>query len=138
MKSPISETIKQTAGLVHEGGEFGDKLFTSKEEEMIQENKFAESAVMMHKNDMLSDSWLSKNVRPLSLAWAMIESSYIATFILIGIFKNVTFPDGFFTVVSMLIGKNGLIIAFYFPGRTKEKGFAFEPKKAGFFDRFRS
>ena len=72
----------------------------NKEQEMITER---------HKNDMQSDSWLSKNIRPLVLIYLMILFT-------LAFFFNV--PE---TVLSMLRDLLMTSFAFYFGARTIEK-----------------
>jgi len=72
-----------------------------------------------HKNDMASDSWLSKNVRPLVLAYLVIVTTLLAylTIFFLG-------PDKVALLTAWISVLNGLLITaftFYFGGRTIEK-----------------
>ena len=109
-----------------------DKLVTSDEEKIILKNQLAseinkftlemENKVLEHEkeittrhaNDMKSDSWLSKNIRPLALI-------YILT-----MYSLLSISSGFdFEVTESyveLLGQWGmLIMSFYFGGRSLEK-----------------
>ena len=65
--------------------------------------------------DMLSDSWLSKNIRPL----ALIHTLAAFDILLICALFDVTIPDGYLTIVSSLLLT---MVAAYFVGRSVEKG----------------
>lgn len=62
-----------------------------------------------HKNDMISDSWLSKNIRPLALVWLLI---------LLTIAMFVKLPEG---VLLLLEAVLTLVFTFYFGSRGLEK-----------------
>ena len=71
------------------------------------------------KNDMTSDSWLSKNVRPLVLIYLVIVTTLLAylTIFFLG-------PDKVALLTPWISVLNGLLITaftFYFGGRTIEK-----------------
>lgn len=75
---------------------------------------FDKEVTERHKNDMASDSWLSKNIRPLTLIFILTMYSLLSI------------SSGFdFQVTSAyveLLGQWGmLIMSFYFGGRTAEK-----------------
>jgi len=111
-----------------------DNLFTSDEEKLkakiilekqIQEynlqlidkiNKEQEQITERHKIDMTSDSWLSKNIRPLSLIFIMgLYTLFSITSGNLGAFKV---QDEFIK----LLGTWGMVImSFYFGGRSFEK-----------------
>lgn len=75
--------------------------------------------------DMASDSWLSKNIRPITLAY--ILSAYLLLAILDGC-KGVAFNVA--PVFIELLGQWGmLIMSFYFGGRTLEKIMEMRAKK---------
>jgi len=122
--------LKGATGLI-------DELITSKEEKgqlnlKMQEllNKVALQAQQLaleserelsrrHENDMNSDSWLSKNIRPLTLIVIIVLYSVFA--ITDG---NIGGEDGFNisdAYVSLLGQWGMLIMSFYFGGRTVEK-----------------
>jgi hypothetical protein len=109
-----------------------DKIVTSDEERLILKNELAriqlESKYKQdelelqfdkeiserHKNDMNSDSWLSKNIRPLTLIFILVMYSLLSI------------SSGFdFTVTQAyveLLGQWGIVImTFYFGGRSLEK-----------------
>lgn len=71
--------------------------------------KEQEALTERHKNDMQSDSWLSKNIRPLILIYLMILFT-------LAFFFNV--PE---TVLTMLRDLLMTSFAFYFGARTIEK-----------------
>jgi len=62
-----------------------------------------------HKSDMNSDSWLSKNIRPVVLALLTL-TVIVATFVGVNADKY-----------KILIGLGELVFAYYFIGRTVEK-----------------
>lgn len=62
-----------------------------------------------HKNDMQSDSWLSKNVRPMALIYLM------------GLFTLAFFLDVPETVLEMLQNLLMTVFIFYFGARSLEK-----------------
>lgn len=119
-------------GVVDSVGDAIDKLVTSDEEKLALKNelakiqleaqnkkdeldlKYEEQLTQRQQNDMQSDSWLSKNIRPLTLIFILVMYSLLS----IG--------SGFeFTVTEsyvQLLGQWGmLIMSFYFGGRTFEK-----------------
>lgn len=62
-----------------------------------------------HKNDMQSDSWLSKNIRPMALIYLM------------GLFTLAFFDDVPETVLEMLRDLLMTVFIFYFGARSLEK-----------------
>ena len=113
-------------------GTAADSILTSDEERLILKNELAriqlESKYKQdelelqfdkeiserHKNDMNSDSWLSKNIRPLTLIFILVMYSLLSI------------SSGFdFTVTQAyveLLGQWGIVImTFYFGGRSLEK-----------------
>lgn len=104
-------------------------------EKMAQENRLAEmnldlqeykveqeNVTTRHANDMASDSWLSKNIRPLTLIF--ILAAYF-TFAMMSAFDYET--RGAYVE---LLGQWGmLIMSFYFGGRTLEKIMDMKAKK---------
>ena len=118
--------------IVDSVGNAVDKIVTSDEERLILKNELAriqlESKYKQdelelqfdkeiserHKNDMNSDSWLSKNIRPLTLIFILLMYSLLSI------------SSGFdFTVTESyveLLGQWGmLIMSFYFGSRGLEK-----------------
>ena len=76
--------------------------------------KYEEEITKRHQSDMSSDSWLSKNIRPLTLIFILVMYSLLSI------------SSGFeFDVTESyveLLGQWGmLIMSFYFGGRTLEK-----------------
>lgn len=67
------------------------------------------------KADMSSDSWLSKNIRPLVLIWLLAMTTGIA----IADACGATFDDSTVDLVKYALG---IVLAAYFVGRTVEKG----------------
>ena len=81
------------------------------------ESKAQEEITKRHTNDMMSDSWLSKNVRPLVLVWCIVVFSFAG---LLDRIDNVPFHIGelwndTFEKVMMAV------VLAYFGGRTTEK-----------------
>ena len=75
-----------------------------------------------HKSDMNSDSWLSKNIRPLTLVYILI--AYLVLAILDAALIDIA--DSFVE----LLGQWGmLVMSFYFGGRTLEKIIDMRTKK---------
>lgn len=98
--------IKDITNLVDVGGDVADKLTTTDEERQAELSK-------RHQTDMMSDSWLSKNVRPIAFIFAMACQLIIVVGSL------------FTTVDPWLVGQVGTILAttmgFYFSSRRAEK-----------------
>lgn len=105
-----------------------DEVITSKEERMQaelkvkslildHEAKIQQELTKRHASDMQSDSWLSKNIRPLVL---------VACFALTFVFAITDGNIGGFEVKEayqrMIESTLGAAVAFYFVGRTLEKG----------------
>lgn len=74
------------------------------------------------KADMASDSWLSKNIRPMTLIFILVVYTVFATMSAYGHNANESYVT--------LLGQWGmLIMSFYFGGRTLEKILAMKEKK---------
>ena len=74
------------------------------------------------KNDMASDSWLSKNIRPMTLIFILVVYTVFALMSAFGHNANESYVT--------LLGQWGmLIMSFYFGGRTLEKILAMKDKK---------
>ena len=74
------------------------------------------------KNDMASDSWLSKNIRPMTLIFILVVYTVFAMMSAFGHNANEAYVT--------LLGQWGmLIMSFYFGGRTLEKILAMKEKK---------
>lgn len=74
--------------------------------------------------DMASDSWLSKNIRPMTLIYILTAYSLFATGSAFNLSVNQAYVE--------LLGQWGmLIMSFYFGGRTLEKIFEMTTAKKG-------
>ena len=115
------------ADLVKNVGGVIDNLHTSKEEKLEAEQKIKELVanyeIEMEKNitdrwkaDMNSDSWLSKNVRPLVLIFLVI-STVLMIFIDAGTIKF-TVEEKWTDLLQLVLIT---VIGAYFGGRTMEK-----------------
>jgi hypothetical protein len=99
--------------------------------EMAQKGQLAELNADMNeqdnlteraKNDMASDSWLSKNIRPMTLIFILVVYTVFAMMSAYGYNANESYVT--------LLGQWGmLIMSFYFGGRTLEKILAMKDKK---------
>lgn len=75
-----------------------------------------------HKSDMGSDSWLSKNIRPMTLIFILLAYSTFAMMSAFNLNTNQAYVE--------LLGQWGmLIMSFYFGGRTLEKIMDMKAKK---------
>jgi len=124
------------AGLLEIGGKLIDKLIPDPEakanaqlqlQELAQQGELAKMANETDlykteqnnltdrlKADMNSDSWLSKNIRPMTLISILIGYFTFATMSAFGMNANHSYVE--------LLGQWGmLIMSFYFGGRTLEK-----------------
>jgi len=115
-----AELVKGVGGVI-------DNLHTSKEEKLEAEQKvkelIASYEVQMEKEissrwnaDMKSDSWLSKNVRPLVLVF-LVVSTMLMIFIDAGTINFVVEPKWTDLLQLVLI----TVIGAYFGGRSLEK-----------------
>ena len=118
--SGAGELIKSVGGVI-------DNLTTSKEEKLEAERKIqdliANHEVEMEKNiterwtmDMKSDSWLSKNIRPLVLVF-LVVSTVLMIFIDAGTIKFVV-EDKWTDLLQLVLIT---VIGAYFGGRSLEK-----------------
>lgn len=125
-----------TSDIVKDVGEGLDNLFTSDEERLQAKNVFAGinerivkagndlSAKMnqalsdRHKVDMNSDSWLSKNVRPLALVVMTIATLSFVFFVHP---KTTIELDAYKVKLALLTSLDTLIFGFYFGSRGVEK-----------------
>ena len=129
----IAEVFSSSVGtVVKEVGSAIDSLVTSDEERLQLKNalmkieveasnkkdelnlQYDKEVSERHKADMNSDSWLSKNIRPMTLIFILVMYSLLSI------------SSGFdFQVTESyveLLGQWGmLIMSFYFGGRTVEK-----------------
>ena len=118
--SGATELIKGVGGVI-------DNLTTSKEEKLEAERKIqaliANHEVEMEKNiterwkmDMQSDSWLSKNIRPLVLVF-LVVSTVLMIFIDAGTINYVV-EDKWTDLLQLVLIT---VIGAYFGGRSLEK-----------------
>ena len=118
--SGAAELVKGVGGVI-------DNLHTSKEEKLEAERKvkelLANYEVQMEKEissrwnaDMKSDSWLSKNVRPLVLVF-LVVSTVLMIFIDAGTIKFVV-EDKWTDLLQLVLIT---VIGAYFGGRSLEK-----------------
>ena len=71
-----------------------------------------------HQNDAMSDSWLSKNVRPLVLIWCIVIFSAFGILDAVDSVGFTISPEWIDTFKAVMQG----VVGFYFTGRTIEKG----------------
>ena len=120
LSSGASELIKSVGGVL-------DNLTTSKEEKLAAEQEIKQlisnHELEMQKQvtnrweaDMKSDSWLSKNVRPLVLIF-LVVSTVLMIFIDAGTIKFIVEPKWTDLLQLVLI----TVIGAYFGGRSLEK-----------------
>ena len=118
--SGATELVKGIGGVI-------DNLHTSKEEKLEAERKIqdliANHEVEMEKNitdrwkmDMASDSWLSKNIRPLVLVF-LVVSTVLMIFIDAGTI-NFVVEDKWTDLLQLVLIT---VIGAYFGGRSLEK-----------------
>ena len=118
--SGATELIKGVGGVI-------DNLHTSKEEKLAAEQKVKELVssyeIEMEKNiterwtmDMKSDSWLSKNIRPLVLVF-LVVSTVLMIFIDAGTI-NFVVEDKWTDLLQLVLIT---VIGAYFGGRSLEK-----------------
>ena len=118
--SGAGELVKSVGGVI-------DNLTTSKEEKLEAERKIqdliANHEVEMEKNiterwkmDMKSDSWLSKNIRPLVLVF-LVVSTVLMIFIDAGTI-SFTVEDKWTDLLQLVLIT---VIGAYFGGRSLEK-----------------
>jgi uncharacterized membrane protein (DUF106 family) len=82
--------------------------------ELNADNIEAQELTKRQEADMGSDSWLSKNIRPMTLIFILIAYTMFAMMSAFGIDTNQKYVE--------LLGQWGmLIMSFYFGGRTLEK-----------------
>ena len=120
LSAGAGELVKNVGGVI-------DNLHTSKEEKLEAERKIKELVanyeVEMEKNitarweaDLKSDSWLSKNVRPMTLIF-LIVCTMLLIFIDAGALKfNV--KDSYIDLLQLVLIT---VIGAYFGGRSLEK-----------------
>ena len=104
-----TELVKGVGGVL-------DNLTTSKEEKLEAETKMEENVTDRWKSDMSSDSWMSKNVRPYTLAF-LIVSTMLIIFIDAGSI-NFTVESKWTDLLQLVLIT---VIGAYFGGRSMEK-----------------
>jgi hypothetical protein len=118
--SGATELVKGVGGVI-------DSLHTSKEEKLAAEQKIKElisnyevemekTITDRWKSDMNSDSWLSKNVRPMVLVF-LVTSTVLMIFIDAGTINFIVEPKWTDLLQLVLI----TVIGAYFGGRSLEK-----------------
>lgn len=129
----ITDMLSSSVGAVVDSvGSAIDKLVTSDAEKLALKNElikiqtnaklkeqeidiqYSIEATKRQSNDMQSDSWLSKNIRPMTLIFILVMYSLLS--ISSGFEFEVTE-----SYVSLLGEWGMLIMSFYFSGRTIEK-----------------
>ena len=136
----ISDIFSSSAGAIIDSiGKTVDSLVTSDQERLALQNElvkikldadqkaqeidlqYDKEVSARHLADMQSDSWLSKNIRPMTLIF------------ILAMYSLLSISSGFDFVVTesyvQLLGQWGmLIMSFYFSGRTLEKLMALKSK----------
>ena len=127
----VSEVVSAVGGVI-------DDLHTSDEEKMLiqqavakelqsfelkvmaEANKFESEVTARHSNDMKTDSWLSKNIRPLTLA---ITGATIYLLVWTTVFSDLSNTQiGVLEAwIPMLTGLFSTMVVFYFGSRGLEK-----------------
>ena len=90
--------------------------------ELNADNIESQELTKRHTADMASDSWLSKNIRPMTLIYILTAYLALALFDAFGL----DISDNF---VSLLGQWGMLVMSFYFGGRTLEKVMDMKGKK---------
>lgn len=83
-------------------------------------NQFEKEVSRRHENDMQSDSWLSKNIRPLSLAFLLITTVLLAYSTIFADLSE-TQVQSLKAWIPMLSSLLGTAFVFYFGSRGIEK-----------------
>lgn len=127
-----------SGGIIKDIGEAIDENITSDEERMTLLNKLEEikakakekqqeflgkveeQLTARHSADMMSDSWLSKNIRPLTLLSLTIVTVF---YIIIGVLFNAD-KALFETGLAALVSLDLMVYGFYFGSRGVEKATA--------------
>ena len=132
---------KSSAKVIESTGNALDELFTSKEELALSSNDkdkikslfktgimqleneaskvIEDNITARHTNDMKSDSWLSKNIRPLALSFLTVSTvllAYLTIFILDA--DKVELVEPWVGLLQMLLI---VVYGFYFGSRGAEK-----------------
>lgn len=99
--SALNETIKET-------GNVADKLTTTQEE-------YNDQISDRHKNDMHSDNWLSKSIRPITLLWLLSLFTWSL------VYTQVTDKEPNLTFINLLSSLLTTAIMFYFGSKAAER-----------------
>ena len=128
MNKMIDGIFKGLGNITKGASSIIDKFVTNDNERAMAKNAFADlmndhtakiqqNITDRHANDMNSDSWLAKNIRPLTLIFILVLYTIFST--TDGNVGNFNITDSY---VSLLGQWGQMIMAFYFGGRTIEKG----------------
>jgi hypothetical protein len=110
---PIESIIDNTTTSQEERGKLKAQIYDQLTESMLDQEKVLTERL---KIDMSSDSWLSKNIRPMTLIFVL--GLYSIFSILDGNIGTFNISDSY----VKLLGEWGmLIMSFYFGGRSVEK-----------------
>ena len=140
---------KSSAKVIESTGNALDELFTSKEELALSSNDkdkikslfktgimqleneaskvIEDNITARHTNDMKSDSWLSKNIRPLALSFLTVSTvllAYLTIFILDA--EKVKLVEPWIDLLTVLLV---VVYGFYFGSRGVEKVQTIKNKK---------
>lgn len=115
MKALINTGVKMFKGLFNKNKmDINLDKTVETASDVIKSSSNKEQATVRHQNDMMSDSWLSKNIRPIIVAWSLA----MLAFILIGsVFKLEFDSETVGTVGTISI----MAVTFYMPLRSAEK-----------------
>ena len=120
----IGDIVLDKDGKIPEGQVVELKMAEMKHEETLHrialerdklvaevEGTASREATKRHEADMSSDSWLSKNIRPMSLAVLLITT-------VVGVFVDSVDVQKFGALCSL----DTMVMGYYFVGRTADKG----------------
>ena len=100
--------------IVDRGGEIADNVTESGEERQ-------QALTDRHRIDMVSDSWLSKNIRPIALLFSM----FCQLLIILAYYVGVEVDLAIISQVGLMLGSS---MGFYFDSRRREKVAAYNAK----------
>jgi hypothetical protein len=124
--------------LVDSVGNALDGLITSDEEKLQAKNElesiindfkvkslsllaeYDKEVTERHANDMKSDSWLSKNIRPMSLAFMLVSVVGVMYLSIFGELSKLQI-GALESWIPAIIGLTGVMVSFYFGSRGIEK-----------------
>lgn len=114
----ISDSISLLKGQdTSESKELLDELTIQKKNIELDYYRITQSNISDRwKADMISDSWLSKNIRPLTLAWLVVS---VTTICILDSANALTVEEYWVTMFSSLLMT---VVVAYFGGRSYEKG----------------